>query len=107
MRNLSIALAVTLLGACAAGPKAPPAAAPVAQAATDVPPGYRVVERKGVPMLCTRRTESGSRLNKETCMTEAQYREMQARGEDPWLDLDNSVRVRPTCTAGACSGGSN
>jgi hypothetical protein len=122
MRNLSIALAVILLGACAAGPTAPPAAAPSAAAvetgtpatepavtppATDVPPGYRLVERKGVRMLCTRRTESGSRLNKETCMTEAQYREMQVRGEDPWQDVNNSVRMRPTCTSGSCGGSSN
>jgi hypothetical protein len=122
MRNLSIALAVILLGACAAGPTAPPAAVPPAAAvatgtpaakaavtppATGVPPGYRLVDREGVRMLCTRRTESGSRLNKETCMTEAQYREMQIRGEDVWQDVDNSVRMRPTCTSGSCGGSSN
>jgi hypothetical protein len=79
----------------------------VAPPATDVPPGYKVVERKGVRLLCTRATESGSRLSKETCMTEAQYREMQVRGESVWQDVNNSVRTRPTCTSGSCGGGSN
>jgi hypothetical protein len=125
MRHLAIALAAMLLSACATEPPAPPVAPaakavaadpppagqqPASQptttpAASGLPPGYRLVERKGVRLLCTRSTDTGSRVNKETCMTEAEYVEMQARGESPWQDLNNSVKMRATCTAGSCSGG--
>jgi hypothetical protein len=61
-----------------------------------------VVERKGVRLLCTRKTESGSRLNKETCMTEAEYVEMQVRGQDVWQGVRNSVTTCGGTGTGAC-----
>jgi hypothetical protein len=125
MRHLAIALAAMLLGACATEPPASPVApaagpvaaspvsagqAPASQPATppeadSLPPGYRLVERKGVTLVCTRNTDTGSRVNKETCMTEAEFVEMRARGQSPWLDLRNSVTTCGGTGAGACRSG--
>jgi hypothetical protein len=125
MRHLAIALTATLLGACATEPQAPPvapaagavAASPVSAsqppagqpatpaAADSLPPGYRLVERKGVTLVCTRNTDTGSRVNKETCMTQAEFVEMRARGQSPWLDLRNSVTTCGGTGAGACRSG--
>lgn len=105
MRQLAIALAAVLLGACATEPPAPPVAPAAAPANSSIPPGYRLVERKGVRLLCTRATETGSRFSKETCVTEAQYAELQARGQDVWQGVRNSVTTCGGTGAGACRGG--
>jgi hypothetical protein len=65
---------------------------------TRVPPGYRLVERDGVRLLCTRTTTLGSRFQKEICMTEAEYVEFEARNEGMRQDLRKSI--------GICGGGS-
>jgi hypothetical protein len=125
MRHFAIALAAIFLSACATEPPAPPVApaartvaadpAPAGQppasqpaappAADSLPPGYRLVERKGVTLVCTRNTDTGSRVNKETCMTEAEFVEMRARGQSPWLDLRHSVTTCGGTGAGACRSG--
>ncbi len=124
MRHLAIALAAILLGACATEPSAPPVAPAAAAVATDppsasqppagqpgttpaessIPPGYRLVERKGVRLLCSRATETGSRFSKETCVTEAQYAELQSRGQDVWQGVRNSVTTCGGTGTGACRG---
>ena len=106
MKHLKIALAVVLLGACATKPSDPPMApAATTSAAVSIPPGYTLVERKGVRMLCSRATETGSRFNKETCVTEAQYAEMQARGQDVWQGIRNNVTTCGGTGTGACRSG--
>lgn len=114
MKHLAVTLAAILLSACATEPAAPPAAPAAAAVATDppattpaavsIPPGYRLVERKGVRLLCSRATETGSRFNKETCVTEAQYAEMQARGQDVWQGIRNNVTTCGGTGTAACRG---
>jgi hypothetical protein len=106
MRHLAVALAAILLGACATEPTAPPEAPAATSAAVGIPSGYRLVERKGVRLLCSRATETGSRYSKETCMTEAEYVEMQARGQDVWQGIRNSVTTCGGTGTGACGSGS-
>jgi hypothetical protein len=64
----------------AATDAAQPAAAPVAQAKSEplkVPPGYKVKVIDGETRFCRKETPLGSRFPTETCMTQAQYQDLE------------------------------
>jgi hypothetical protein len=112
MRACIVALVPILLTACASSPAptspvatspAPAAlnaAAPVAEKATNVirPPGYRLVERNGTTLFCTRVTTIGTKFKQEICMTRDEYEELQRRGENVRQDLRQATKM--------CGGGS-
>lgn len=133
MRMIATVFAAALLAACATQPATPVPPAPVASTAgpatttavapatgtttasvetaaagapkTRIPPGYKLVERDGARLLCTRTTTLGSRFPKEICMTEAEYIEMEERNEGMRQDLRKSIGVCGGGTGvGSCSG---
>lgn len=128
MRMIAIAFTATLLAACAAQPAGPVPPAPVAvtagstavapatsttaapveagSAKTRIPSGYKLVERDGTRLLCTRTTTLGSRFPKEICMTEAEYVELERSNEGSRQDLRKGIGICGGGTGvGSCSGG--
>ena len=101
------ALALALLAGCAAGPAATvPAAGLASRPASDStnavqvtrPPGYKVVERNGTTLFCTRVALLGTKFKQEICMTRDEYAEVQRRGEKMRQDLRQTTKM--------CQGGS-